>query len=116
MYLFCSDKEIANYLMTKGDDRTLGAYLKYDIVSTNNQLFDGKLVVIPTRAVQQENDILSWGQFFYVSTVIADLPITRGGHQVTREIAAIPFNLHVNNIPPAALFIITGHLNSLGVT
>ncbi|MFO5795513.1 hypothetical protein, partial [Klebsiella pneumoniae] len=51
MYLFCSDKEIANYLMSKGDDRTLGAYLKYDIVSTNNQLFDGKLVVNPNRTV-----------------------------------------------------------------
>ena len=116
MYLFCSDKEIANYLMTKGDDRTLGAYLKYDIVSTNNQLFDGKLVVIPTRAVQQENDILSWGQFFYVSTVIADLPITRGGHQVTREIAAIPFNLHVNNIPFALEFKITGFQKVMGET
>lgn len=116
MILFCTDKEIANYLMTKGDDRTLGAQLKYDIVSTNNQLFDGKLVVIPTRAVQQENDILSWGQFFYVATVIADLPITRGGHQVSREIAAIPFNLHINNIPFALEFDVKGFQQVMGET
>ncbi|QBX32297.1 major capsid protein [Pseudomonas phage PA1C] len=114
MFLFCSDKEIANYLMTKGDDRTLGAYLEYDLVSTNNELFDGKLVVIPTRKTPQENDILSFGQFYYVSTVIADLPITRGGQQVTREIAAIPFNLHVNNIPFALEFDVTGFEEVMG--
>lgn len=114
MFLFCSDKEIANYLMTKGDDRTLGAYLEYDIVSTNNELFDGKLVVVPTRKTPAENDILSFGQFFYVSTIIADLPISRGGHQISREIAAIPFNLHINNIPFALEFDITGFEEVMG--
>lgn len=114
MFLFCSDKEIANYLMTKGDDRTLGAYLEYDIVSTNNELFDGKLVVVPTRKTPVENDILSFGQFFYVSTIIADLPISRGGHQVSREIAAIPFNLHINNIPFALEFEVTGFQEVMG--
>lgn len=114
MFLFCSDKEIANYLMTKGDDRTLGAYLEYDIVSTNNELFDGKLVVVPTRKTPVENDILSFGQFFYVSTIIADLPISRGGHQISREIAAIPFNLHINNIPFALEFDVTGFEEVMG--
>lgn len=114
MFLFCSDKEIANYLMTKGDDRTLGAYLEYDIVSTNNELFDGKLVVVPTRKTPVENDILSFGQFFYVSTIIADLPISRGGHQVSREIAAIPFNLHINNIPFALEFEVSGFQEVMG--
>lgn len=108
MFIFATDKEIGNYLMTQGDDRTLGAILKYDLVTTNNELFDGKLVIVPTRQNPTENDILSFGQFFYVSTVIADLPITRGGQQVTREIAAVPFNLHVNNIPFAINLTITG--------
>ena len=114
MFIFASDKEIANYLMVKGDDRTLGAYLKYDIVSTNNELFDGKLIVIPTRENPQENDILSFGQFYYVSTIVADLPITRTGSQVSREIAAIPFNIHVNNIPFALEFDITGFTEVMG--
>lgn len=114
IFLFCSDKEIANYLMTKGDDRTLGAYLEYDIVSTNNELFDGKLVVVPTRKTPVENDILSFGQFFYVSTIIADLPISRGGHQISREIAAIPFNLHINNIPFALEFDVSGFEQVMG--
>lgn len=114
IFLFCTDKEIANYLMTKGDDRTLGAYLEYDIVSTNNELFDGKLVVVPTRKTPVENDILSFGQFFYVSTIIADLPITRGGNQITREIAAIPFNLHINNVPFALEFDVTGFAEVMG--
>lgn len=114
IFLFCTDKEIANYLMTKGDDRTLGAYLEYDIVSTNNELFDGKLVVVPTRKTPVENDILSFGQFFYVSTIIADLPITRGGNQVTREIAAIPFNLHINNVPFALEFDVSGFEQVMG--
>jgi virulence-associated protein VapD len=108
MFIFATDKEIGNYLMTQGDDRTLGAILEYDLVTTNNELFDGKLVIVPTRKNPTENDILSFGQFFYVSTVIADLPITRGGNQVTREIAAVPFNLHVNNIPFAINLTITG--------
>ncbi|QBJ02697.1 major head protein [Pseudomonas phage Psa21] len=108
MFIFATDKEIGNYLMTQGDDRTLGAILEYDLVTTNNELFDGKLVIVPTRKNPTENDILSFGQFFYVSTVIADLPITRGGQQVTREIAAVPFNLHVNNIPFAINLTITG--------
>lgn len=114
IFLFCTDKEIANYLMTKGDDRTLGAYLEYDIVSTNNELFDGKLVVVPTRKTPVENDILSFGQFFYVSTIIADLPISRGGNQISREIAAIPFNLHINNIPFALEFDVTGFEEVMG--
>lgn len=108
MFIFATDKEIGNYLMTQGDDRTLGAILEYDLVTTNNELFDGKLVIVPTRKNPTENDILSFGQFFYVSTVIADLPITRGGQQVTREIAAVPFNLHVNNIPFAIEIDVTG--------
>lgn len=108
MFIFATDKEIGNYLMTQGDDRTLGAILEYDLVTTNNELFDGKLVIVPTRKNPTENDILSFGQFFYVSTVIADLPITRTGNQVTREIAAVPFNLHVNNIPFAINLTITG--------
>lgn len=116
IFLFCSDKEIANYLMTKGDDRTLGAYLEYDIVSTNNELFDGKLVVVPTRKTPTENDILSFGQFFYVSTIVADLPISRGGNQITREIAAIPFNLHINNIPFALEFDISGFGDVMGTS
>lgn len=116
IFLFCSDKEIANYLMTKGDERTLGAYLEYDIVSTNNELFDGKLVVVPTRKTPTENDILNFGQFFYVSTIVADLPISRGGNQITREIAAIPFNLHINNIPFALEFQITGFSEVMGTS
>jgi hypothetical protein len=114
LFIFATDKEIGNYLMTQGDDRTLGPVLKYDIVTTNNELFDGKLVVLPTRERPQENDILSWGQFFYVSTIIADLPISRTGTQVTREIAAVPFNLHVNNIPFAIEIDITGFDEVMG--
>jgi hypothetical protein len=97
-FILATDKEIANYLMTSGDDRTIGPYLKYDIVSTNNIRFDGKLLVLPTRENPSENDILSFGQFYYVPTIVADLNISRNG-QVSREIAAVPFNLHVNNIP-----------------
>lgn len=106
-FIIATDKEIAHYLMMTGDDRTLGAYLKYDIVSTNNERFDGKIVVIPTRENPVENDILNFGQFYYVPTIVADLPISRNG-QVSREIAAIPFNLHVNNIPFAIEIDVVG--------
>lgn len=97
-FIIATDREIANYLMRHGDDRTLGAYLKYDIVSTANKKMDGKIIVVPTRERPVENDILNFGQFYYVPTIVADLPISRNG-QVSREIAAVPFNLHVNNIP-----------------
>lgn len=99
--------DIANYLMHSGDDRTLGAYLKYDIVATNNERMDNKIVVILTREKPVENDILNWGTFYYVPTIVADLPISRNG-QISREIAAIPFNLHVNNIPFALEIDVVG--------
>jgi hypothetical protein len=97
-FLICTDREIANYLQQVGDNRTLGAYLKYDVVATNNKKFDGKILVIPTRENPGENDVLSWGQFFFVPTIVGDMPIARDG-QTSREITAVPFNRHVNNIP-----------------
>lgn len=106
-FIIATDKEIANYLMRRGDDRTLGSQLKYDIVSTNNSKFDGKIIVVPTRENPSENDILNFGQFYYVPTLVADLPISRNG-KVDREIAAVPFNLHVNNIPFALEIDVVG--------
>lgn len=114
MFILAADKEIANYLMTRGEERLLGPYIEYDIVSTNNELFDGKLMVIPTRKNPQEDDILNFGQFFYVPTIVADLPITRTGQQVSREIAAFPFNLHVNNIPFVLEFDVIGLREVMG--
>lgn len=106
-FLICTDREIANYLQLSGDNRTLGAYLKYDVVSTNNEAFDGKIIVIPTRENPTENDVLSWGQFFYVPTIVSDMPISRDG-QTSREITAVPFNRHVNNIPFAIEIDVVG--------
>jgi len=97
-FLICTDREISNYLIEVGDNRTLGGYLKYDVVATNNKAFDGKILVIPTRENPGENDVLSWGQFFFVPTIVGDMPIARDG-QTSREITAVPFNRHVNNIP-----------------
>lgn len=114
-FIIACDKEIANYLMTKGDVRTLGAQMEYDIVSTNNDRFDGKLVVIPTRKNPSEDDILNYGQFYYVPTIIADLPISRHG-QISREIAAVPFNLHVNNIPFAIELDVLGLAEVMGTS
>lgn len=114
-FIIACDKEIANYMMMAGDDRTLGAYLKYDIVSTNNDKFDGKIVVVPTRDKPVENDILNFGQFYYVPTIIADLPISRNG-QISREIAAVPFNLHVNNIPFAIELDVSGLKEVMGTS
>jgi hypothetical protein len=106
-FLICTDREIANYLQEVGDNRTLGAYLKYDVVATNNKKFDGKILVIPTRENPGENDVLSWGQFFFVPTIVGDMPIARDG-QTSREITAVPFNRHVNNIPFAIEIDVVG--------
>ncbi|MNF25526.1 hypothetical protein D3C81_313160 [compost metagenome] len=106
-FLICTDREIANYLQQVGDNRTLGAYLKYDVVATNNKKFDGKILVIPTRENPGENDVLSWGQFFFVPTIVGDMPIARDG-QTSREITAVPFNRHVNNIPFAIEIDVVG--------
>lgn len=106
-FLICTDREIANYLMEIGDNRTLGAYLKYDVVATNNKAFDGKIIIIPTRENPSENDVLSWGQFYFVPTIVGDMPISRDG-EVSREITAVPFNRHVNNIPFAIEIDVVG--------
>ncbi|ARV77291.1 major head protein [Pseudomonas phage Noxifer] len=106
-FLIATDREIANYLIEVGDNRTLGAYLKYDVVATNNKDMDGKILVLPTRENPSENDVLSWGQFFFVPTIVGDMPIARDG-QTSREITAVPFNRHVNNIPFAIEIDVTG--------
>lgn len=114
-FIIATDREIAHYLMTTGDDRTLGPYLKYDIVATNNRKFDGKIMVIPTRERPVENDVLNFGQFYYVPTIVADLPISRNG-QISREIAAVPFNTHVNNIPFMIELDVTGLTEVMGTS
>lgn len=96
--IIATDNEIAHYLMQNGDNRTLGAYLKYEIVSTNNKDMDGKIIAVLTRETPVEGDVLNFGQFLYVPSLVADLPISRGG-QVSTELAVIPFNLHITNIP-----------------
>lgn len=106
-FIIGCDMEIANYLMTSGDVRTLGAYLEYDIVVTNNEKFDGKIMVVATRKNAQPGDILCNGQFFYISSIVADLSFNRND-SVNREIAVIPYNLHVNNIPFLLEFDVTG--------
>lgn len=96
--IIATDNEIAHYLLTKGDNRTLGAYVKYDIVATTNRDFDHKIIVVPTRENPVEGDILSFGTFAYIPSFVADLPIPRAGG-INLEIAAFPYNLHINNIP-----------------
>ncbi len=112
-FILATDVELANYLMTRGDNRTLGAYLKYDVVATKDERFDGKIVVLPTAERAVEGSILNWGQFHYVPTIIADLNISRFG-SVSREIAAVPFNLHVNNIPFALEIDVSGLKEVMG--
>lgn len=114
-FILLTDQEIGHYLMTKGDPRALGAYFDFEVVTTNNINFDGKLLVIPTRKSAKEDDILNWGQFYYVPTIIADLPIARNG-QISREIAAVPFNLHINNIPFALELDVTGLREVMGTS
>lgn len=106
--IIATDNEIAHYLMQNGDARTLGAYLKYEVVSTNNKDMDGKILVVLTRETPVEGDVLNFGQFLYVPSLVAELPISRYG-QVSNEIAVIPFNRHIVNIP----FVI--EINVLGL-
>lgn len=112
-FIIACDKQTEHYLMRQGDDRTLGAKFKYEIVSTNNEDMDGKIYVVPTSLKPVEDSITNFGQFYYVPTIIADLNISRD-NQTSREIAAIPFNLHVNNIPFALEFDITGLKEVMG--
>lgn len=98
LLVIATDNEICNYLMISGDVRTMGANLKYEIVSTQNKLMDGKIICVLTRENPTEGDVLNFGQFLYVPSLVGRLPISRNG-QVSREIAVAPFNKHINNIP-----------------
>ena len=98
LLVIATDNEICNYLMISGDVRTMGANLKYEIVSTQNKLMDGKLICVLTRENPTEGDVLNFGQFLYVPSLVGNLPIARNG-QISKEIAVAPFNLHINNIP-----------------
>ena len=105
--IIATDNEIGNYLMTSGDVRTIGPYLKYEIVTTNNRLFDGKLLVLLGRETPEEGDILNNGNFYYVPSLVADLNVSRRD-QTSREVAVMPYNLHVNNIPFAIRITLKG--------
>lgn len=113
--LILTDMEIANYMQMIGDDRTLGAYLKYKVVATNNKDFDGKIVVVPTMEKPEDGSPLNFGQFLYVPTIVSDLPISRNG-QTSREITAIPFNIHIHNIPWAIELDVTGLQEVMGTS
>ena len=98
LLIIATDNEICNYLMISGDVRTMGANLKYEIVSTQNKLMDGKIICVLTRENPTEGDVLNFGQFLYVPSLVGKLPIARNG-AINDEIAVAPFNKHINNIP-----------------
>lgn len=97
-WLINTDSNIVNYLMTQGDNRTLGPDMDYILNSTNNSLMDDKIIIVPTSKNRGENNPLTFGTFYNAPSIVTKLPQSRG-QESNLEYRVTPVNLHVPNQP-----------------
>lgn len=100
-WIINTDTNLVNYLMTQGDNRTLGADMEYVLNPTNNKYMDDKIIIVPSSKQRGEGSVTSFGTFYTLPTVVTKLPISRptGGGTHSMEYRVTPMNLHVPNYP-----------------
>lgn len=97
-WIINTDSNIVNYLMVQGDNRTLGPDMDYILNSTNNEMMDDKIIIVPTSKTRGENNPLTFGTFYHAPSIVTKLPQSRGNtHNL--EYRVTPVNLHVPNQP-----------------
>lgn len=104
-----TDIYIANWLEVVGDKRTLGDMLEYEIVTTTDSRWHGRLqwffsVSDGTSGLNP----LNWGNHLWIPELITDTNLTRNDG-TANEVTVQPRNTHIVNCP------ITGVINIEGI-
>lgn len=103
-----TDIVIANWLWEKGDLRTMGDAFEYEIVTTVDKRFIGRIQWVFT--VGEEGfHVLNFGNFLWVPELVTDTNLTRND-AVANEITAQTRCYHVVNCP------VTGVIDVIGLS
>lgn len=98
-FALITSKEIEQFLTVKGDSRTLGAGLTYEIRSDVNQNLKGKIYLGLVRDTPaNEIDVLSNGVCLQTPTMITQVTSWRGGKNVNELLVQPRFN-HYQLLP-----------------
>ncbi|MCK9234753.1 MAG: hypothetical protein M0R77_00400 [Gammaproteobacteria bacterium] len=106
--LIGTDPVIANYLITPGDVRTLGAEMDFKIVSTFNQRVKGQIFITfinPDSAKSGVPDPLTFGNMGWKPELVIALPTYFNGAN-SRQITVQPCFIHSINCPILAHFTV----------
>lgn len=104
LIVVATDPQIANYILTPGDWRTLGNGFDVKVVSTPNEKMRGKINIVfgksqaSTLNSNEQVDPLVFGNMAYRPELVIDLLINRDG-QTSKELAVQPSFLHFINCP-----------------
>ena len=98
-FIINTDKNIVNYLMVTGDNRTLGPDVEFILNATNNEDMDGKIIIVPTSKNRTENNPLNFGTFFVAPSLVSKQSQSRPNNTTSIEYRVTPVNLHVPNQP-----------------
>ena len=101
-----TDVVTANWLWEKGDLRTLGDAFEYQIVTTNDRRFYGRI----QWAFQVGNggySPLNFGNMLWVPELVTDTNLTRND-AVANELTVQPRNYHVVNCPVTGVITVKG--------
>ena len=101
-----TDIVTANWLWEKGDLRTLGDAFEYQIVTTNDKRFYGRI----QWAFQVGNggySPLNFGNMLWVPELVTDTNLTRND-AVANELTVQPRNYHVVNCPVTGVVTVKG--------
>lgn len=104
LIIVATDPQIANYILTPGDWRTLGNGFDVKVVSTPNEKMRGKINVVFGKSQasslnsNEKVDPLVFGNMAYRPELVIDLLISRDG-QTSKELAVQPSFLHFVNCP-----------------
>lgn len=102
--LIGTDVLLQRHLMVTGDPRTFGiAFSSYQIESTFDERMKDTIVIALTRDGQCEaGDPLQWGVHAWIPELASSMMVARDGGTYP-EAMVQPRNLHVNNVPGAAV-------------
>lgn len=103
--IVATDPEIARYMMTTGDLRTMSDRFNFRIVSTVDRRMKGKMFITFGVFDEQRNqapNLLNWGNLVYAPEAVLSAPIPRG-ESMARETIVQPRYLFVNHLPVATM-------------
>ena len=101
-----TDIVTANWLWEKGDLRTLGDAFEYQIVTTNDKRFYGRIQWV-FQVGNGGYSPLNFGNMLWVPELVTDTNLTRND-AVANELTVQPRNYHVVNCPVSGVILVNG--------